>query len=230
MKTENQDSEQRQHDGFGAGCTDHCRPQRLREQTQGWFLARRRSGSSRSGQWTGGLVAWARGILPRCWRRGVPSPRGERWLFLGLHRLVLPVSIGLRGSVLRPLLTPAPPEPAFAGPFLAFRQALLLGAATARRPSVQVSPDKNVICRCTSSPFTYVTIWERLCGVVPTRLATPALYDVSVRSLVALVPASFPRSVARPQLPSPCTLSIGAIIWSADLLETPSLVHGTLTR
>jgi hypothetical protein len=31
-------------------------------------------------------------------------------------------------------------------------------------------------------------------------------------------------------LPSPRTLSIGAIIWYTDLLETPSLVHGTFTR
>ena len=182
----------------------------------------------------GTMDLWSRRVGPRGFAamlasRG-PLQRGARWLFLGLHRLVLPVSIGLRGSVLRPLLTPAPPEPAFADPFRAFRQALLLGAATARRPSVQVSPDKNVICRCTSSPFTCVTVWERLCGVVPTRLATPALYDVSVRSLAALAPASFPRSVARPQLPSPRTLSIGAIIWYTDLLETPSLVHGTFTR
>ena len=123
--------------------------------------------------------------------------------------------------------------------FLAFRRALLLGA-------IQVSPDKSVICRCTIWPFTCAVVWERLRDVVRTRLATPALHDVSVRSLAALVrmrptamsgrhlrthsQASFPRLVTLPQLPSCRTLPIGAIIWYTDLLETPSLVHGTLTR
>jgi len=36
-----------------------------------------------------------------------------------------------------------------------------------------------------------------------------------------------PRTVARAQLPSPRTLSIGAVIWYTDLLETPSLAQGT---
>jgi hypothetical protein len=60
-------------------------------------------------------------------------------------------------------------------------------------PPMQACPDKNVICRCTSSSFTCLADWERLCDVVLTRLARPALYDVSVRNLAALVPASFPR-------------------------------------
>ena len=89
--------------------------------------------------------------------------------------------------------------------------------------------------RCTSSPFTKSSAWERLRDVVLTRLPDPALYDVSVRSLAALTrmlpavtpiehsQASSPRSVALPQLPSSSTLSIGAIIWYIDLLkDSPS--------
>ena len=41
--------------------------------------------------------------------------------------------------------------------------------------------------------------------------------------------ASFPPTVARTQLLSPCALPIGGVIWYADLLETPSLAQGTLT-
>jgi hypothetical protein len=41
--------------------------------------------------------------------------------------------------------------------------------------------------------------------------------------------ASSPRWVTLPQLPSPRTFSIGAIIWYTDLLETPSLIQGTCT-
>ena len=100
--------------------------------------------------------------------------------------------------------------------------------------------------RRTSSSFTKSVVWERLRDVVLTRLADPALYDVSVRSLAALTricpggdkqtrrlrtysQASSPRSVALPQLPSSSTLSIGAIIWYTDPLETPSFVQGTFT-
>ncbi|MFT5524594.1 MAG: hypothetical protein ACI9HK_002549 [Pirellulaceae bacterium] len=100
--------------------------------------------------------------------------------------------------------------------------------------------------RCASSPFTKLVVWERLRDVVLTRLANPALYDVSVRSLAALTrtspggdkqtrrlrtysQASSPRSVTLPQLPSSSTLPIGAIIWYTDRLEAPSLVQGTFT-
>ena len=74
------------------------------------------------------------------------------------------------------------------------------------------------------------------------RLTEPALYDVSVRSLAALVrmrpttntlvglsthsQASSPRSVTLTQLPSPSTLPIGDIIWYTDLLEAPKFVQG----
>ena len=123
--------------------------------------------------------------------------------------------------------------------FLAFRQALLLGAR-------QVSPDKSVIGGRTSSSFTCGVVWERLRDVVLTRLSPSAWDDVSVRSLAALVrmrptaksgrclrthsQASFLPQVAPEQLPSPRTWSLGAIIWYADLLETPTFVHGTFTR
>ena len=86
-------------------------------------------------------------------------------------------------------------------------------------------------------------MWVRLCDDWLTRLTEPALYDVSVRNLAALVrvrlatvlcqltdlhsQASSPRSVALTQLPSPSTLSIRDIIWYTDLLETPRLVQGT---
>ena len=113
-------------------------------------------------------------------------------------------------------------------------------------PPLQISPDKNVIFRCASSPFTNPTDWERLRDVVVTRLVEPGLYDVSVRSLAALTwmhpggdnqtrrlpihpQASSPRSVALPQLPSYSTLPIGVDIWYTVLLETPSFVQGTCT-
>lgn len=173
--------------------------------------------------------------------------RADRWLFLILHRLALPVSIGVRDAVLRPLLTPASPARSCDRAFRPFKRALLAGANDGPQAAWQVSPDKNVVCRCTSSSFTCAVVWERLRDVVLTRLTSPALYDVSVRSLAALVrrrpggeqqtrrlrtssQASSPRPVARAQLPSPRTLTIGAIIWYADLLESPSLVHGTFTR
>ncbi len=143
--------------------------------------------------------------------------------------------VGVRSSVLRPRLTSAAPAAVFTIAFRVFRQALLIGAATARMPSLQVSPDKSVMLRCTSSPFTWSVFWERLRDVVLTRLADPALYDVSVRSLAAWTrmrpaaktgrhlrthsQASSPRSVALPQLPSSSTLSIGVDIWYAVLLE-----------
>jgi hypothetical protein len=63
--------------------------------------------------------------------------------------------------------------------FQAFGQALLPGAG-------QISPDKNVICRRAGSCFTCAAVWERLRGVVPTRLASPALEHVSVRNLATL--------------------------------------------
>ncbi len=161
-------------------------------------------------------------MIPLGWRRGVPSPRVDRRLLLVLHRLVLPVSIGLRGSVLRPLLAPASPAMDCSTAFQPFRQALLVGANDDSQAVWQVSPDKSVMLRCTSSPFTKSVVWERLRDVVLTRLTNPALYDVSVRSLAALtrmrpaaIPgrhlrthsqASSPRSVA---LPRP-TLRVGA--------------------
>ena len=157
-----------------------------------------------------------------------PSPRDAEGLFLVLHRLVLPVSIGIRVSVLRPRLTSAPPAEAFAAAFRPFEQALLVGATTAREPSEQISPDKNVVCRRASSPFTCVVDRERLRSVVPARLTAPAWYGVSVRNLATLVrmrlttivPVSFtthsqassPRRVASTQLPSPRALPIGVFI------------------
>jgi hypothetical protein len=41
-------------------------------------------------------------------------------------------------------------------------------------PSVQISPDKNVIFRCASSSFTFSVEGERLRDVVLTRLTEPA--------------------------------------------------------
>jgi hypothetical protein len=99
---------------------------------------------------------------------GLRSRRAVRWLLLVLRRSVLPVRIGSAASVLRPLLTSASPTTACTAGFQAFGQALLPGAG-------QISPDKNVICRRASSCFTCEAVWERLRGVVPTRLAAPAL-------------------------------------------------------
>jgi hypothetical protein len=130
--------------------------------------------------------------------------------------------------------------------FQPFRQALLAGANDGPWAAWQVSPDKSVIFRCASSPFTNPTDWERLRDVVVTRLVEPALYGVSVRSLAAWTKmgpggdeqarrlrthpqASSPRSVTLPQLPSSRTLPIGVDIWYTALLETPSLVQGTCT-
>ena len=67
-----------------------------------------------------------------------------------------------------------------------FGQALIDGATMTRMPSMQTSPDKNVSCPCTSSSFTWATVWERLRDDWLTRLVAPALYDISVRSLAGL--------------------------------------------
>ena len=97
--------------------------------------------------------------------------------------------------------------------------------------------------RCTSSPFTKSVVWERLRDVVLTRLADPALYDVSVRSLAVLTrigpggdkqtrrlrthsQASSPRSVALPQLPSSSTSPSEQIIWYTALQKFPVSYRG----
>jgi hypothetical protein len=61
----------------------------------------------------------------------------------------------------------------------------------------QTSPDKAVSCRCTTASFTVLPeptgypsgSLRRRC-VVPTYPGVPAFYDVSVRRLTALLPAS----------------------------------------
>ena len=113
-------------------------------------------------------------------RSGQSSRRVVRWLLLVLHRSVLPFRSGSAVSVLRPLLTSASPATACTAVFQAFGQALLPGAG-------QISPDKNVIGRRAGLCFTCEAVWERLRGVVPTRLASPALEHVSVRNLATLV-------------------------------------------
>ncbi len=55
------------------------------------------------------------------------------------------------------------------------------------------------------------------------RLTSPALYHVSVRSLAVLAPASSPTPGAAVQVPSPPALSIEALIWYPELPETYSL-------
>ncbi len=103
-----------------------------------------------------------------------------------------------------------------------------------------------MIGRRASSCFTREAVWERLRGVVPTRLASPALEHVSVRNLATLawmrlttkVPvsltthpqASFPPRVAPEQLPSPRALPIGGITWSAILLQAPNLAQRTRNK
>jgi len=82
---------------------------------------------------------------------------------------------------------------------------------------------------CTNSAFTFPPGRERLRDAWLTRLGGPALDAVSVRNLAGLAPASFPRFVASPQLPSPSALSIGVDIWYSVLLKTPVLAQGTCT-
>ena len=56
---------------------------------------------------------------------------------------------------------------AFAEMFRVFGQALQIWSERlTRMPSPQVSPDKSVMFRCTSSPFTKSVVWERLRDVV----------------------------------------------------------------
>jgi len=82
----------------------------------------------------------------------------------------------------------------------AFQASLTHGYAS------QISPNKNVSFHCTSSPSTLESVGN---GFARPRAAhlriSLGLYGVSVRSLAALVPASFPRLVTLPQLPSPST-------------------------
>ncbi len=117
------------------------------------------------------------GNLPAGWREGFPrvkSIEGSSLFFIPklLENCVLRVVIGIDSSLLRPLLTPTPPESVFTGPFQAFRQALLAGASTTRKSSMQVSPDKDMNLPCASSPFTKSINRVRLCSVWPTRPLT----------------------------------------------------------
>ncbi len=166
-----------------------------------------------------------------------------RRFFLVLHRSILRVVIGSDRSLLRSLLTPASPESVFTDPFHAFRQALLAGASTTRKSSMQVSPDKSMNLLCASSPFTKSIHRVRLCSVWPTRpLTRPSrtfLYVTSQiwwecdrrrrsgRYLRTHSQASSPRSVALAQLPSPSACSLEAVIWYTDLLEIPYYTQGT---
>jgi len=74
--------------------------------------------------------------------------------------------------------------------FQTFRQALLSGANDDSRVILQVSPDKNVIFRCTSSPFTWTGVWERLRDDWLTRLPEPARPTLRVGALTFLFVAS----------------------------------------
>ena len=164
---------------------------------------------------------------------GVPSSRVSQWLLLVLHRSVLPVSVGIGSSVLRPRLTSAPPGSAFTDPFQGFGQALLAGATLGLDQAMQISPDKSVMLRCTSASFTCAVDWGRLRTDGRACLTEPALYDVSVRRLAALTwmhpggdmqtrrlpihpQASSPRSVTLPQLPSSSTSLSSVVIWYTD--------------
>lgn len=65
----------------------------------------------------------------------------------------------------------------------------------------QISPDKNADFRYTAASFTLTTLdhWASLsCASSPPE---QALYDVSVRQLVALLAASSPPNLAVSQLP-----------------------------
>ena len=132
----------------------------------------------------------------------------------------LPVSLIESGSLSRRLGLCRPVDPAGS---LAF---------TLHRHLGQISPNKNVNFRRTSSPSTRRPLGIGFARPRAAHLGTPSLNDVSVRSLAALVPVSFPRSVPLPRPTSgrcplsPRTLSIGEIIWYADLLETPNSYTG----
>jgi len=109
------------------------------------------------------------------------ASRDARDTYLLVSLSALSVSIGLGGSVLRPLLTsvravqgyPRPPRP--------FGQALLTHYAS------QISPNKDVNFRCTSSPSTLESVGNGF--AVHGQLTSGSLwasYGVSVRSLAAL--------------------------------------------
>jgi hypothetical protein len=72
--------------------------------------------------------------------------RGHGWFFLVKNRLALPVSLGLGGSVLRPLLTSVRTVQGYPRPRAPFGQALLTHYAS------QTRANRGVNLRCTSSP------------------------------------------------------------------------------
>ena len=127
--------------------------------------------------------------------------------------------------------------------FQGFGQALLAGATCGLDHTMQISPDKNVMFRCTSSPFTCVVVWNGFARDGAARLTTPALYGVSVRNLTALMgsrlggveqtqrlrtrsQASLPRSVTLAQLPSSSTCLSTVVIWYTEFLKVPVSYRG----
>ena len=99
----------------------------------------------------------------------------------------------------------------------------------------QISPNKNVNFRCTSSPSTLESVGTFRCPRAAHLRISLGLYGVSVRSLAALADwvaspthsqASSPRLVALPQLPSPRTLSIGVTFGILPSLRFPFSYRG----
>lgn len=65
----------------------------------------------------------------------------------------------------------------------------------------QISPDKNADFRHTAASFTLTTLDHRASLSCASSPPEQALYDVSVRQLVALLAASSPLNLAVSQLP-----------------------------
>ena len=83
-----------------------------------------------------------------------------------VKRLVLPVSLGLGGSVLRPLLTSVRTA-------RSYPRSPRLSGQPYSRVRAQISPNKSVNCRCTSSPSTVESVGNGF--VVHRQLASGSL-------------------------------------------------------
>ena len=103
------------------------------------------------------------------------------------------------------------------------------GARPTPGPGFQLSLDKTVDFRCTSSRFTNADERRRFCDGWPTHRSPPALYRVSVRSLTALRRCFLP-TVGHPSAVAGLSYFVNrSHRWYTAFLKTFVLVQGTCT-
>ena len=111
-----------------------------------------------------------------------------------------------------------------------FQQHLIQTPMDSRLLFEQISPDKNVNCLCTTAPFTVSIEPEGfvvVCQLVP---KISAFYDVSVRRLTDLPPASSGHSLASLLLASGCRHSAPITFEHLDAGSTTGDFHPMSVR